>query len=169
MVEWSISTSKCSSLHLIGFHITDIGVEIHCCPLTILIDCWVKQYICLYLFTNLVPKTHQVTDKRERYLRRVKIENRKLRKRADGAVKNRCLWLPNDASFKADLNKLGFSNAGCYSWFYSECQDNVKVLHNNFICSAKCSTAFGRIFVHFWPVWSVCRLTGTLNIYIKKF
>lgn len=69
MVEWSISTSKCSSLHLIGFHITDIGVEIRCCPLTILIDCWVKQYICLYLFTNLVPKTHQGTDKREHYLK----------------------------------------------------------------------------------------------------
>lgn len=63
----------------------DIGVEIRCCPLTILIDCWVKQYICLYLFTNLVPKTHQVTDQRERYLRRVKMENQKLRKKADSA------------------------------------------------------------------------------------
>lgn len=37
----------------------DIRAETHCCPLAILIDCWVKQSICLYLSTNLDPENIQ--------------------------------------------------------------------------------------------------------------
>lgn len=66
----------------------DVEVETHSCPLTVLIDCWVRQSICLYLFTNQDPKNRQSNRQREHRRRWAKMEIQKLGRWVDNTVTN---------------------------------------------------------------------------------
>lgn len=72
----------------LDFTLWTSGVETHSCPLTVLIDCWVRQSICLYLFTNQDPKNRQSNRQREHRRRWAKIEIQKLGRWVDNAVTN---------------------------------------------------------------------------------